>query len=532
MAILQQGVTKDARTWARRCIGQVRREGATTDAILKWLREEGVPDPEKALNEVIANPPAPMKHKDWARAGGRAALRTAVGLDPNGPPTHLGRMFNHDDFVAYLPEHTYICIPTGDDWKPESIKKHVAPPEDSAVEICDWLDVHRHVEQMSWLPGRDKFVRDVMIADGGLIDRHGVSIYNIYRPPLAYEGGDPLLAVLWVEHMHRLYGEYAEHIIRWCASRVQYPQVKINHGLVLGGNTRIGKDTLLIPVREAIGAWNMQEIGPTILMGRFNGYLKTVILRVSEGHDLGEINRYALYERTKTLLAAPPEIFRVDEKNLKEHPVPNIVGVIFTTNHKDGLYLPPDDARHYVAWSDQRQDDMRPFCEALYDFYEAGGLKHIVAYLRQPSLLKDFHAKRPPEKTPAWYDMVQSGKSSEESELHELLDLMGSPDVVTVPDLMARTLHKDISATLHEFGSWLADRRNQKAVPHKLGGCGYCIYRNPDDKHDGQWKIDGKRLTLYVKAELNRDQRAKAVYLKRSGPRDPGPSAAPEGIPF
>ena len=70
---------------------------------------------------------------------------------------------------------------------------------------------------------------------------------------------------------------------------------------------------MLHPAVQAVGAWNVDEVSPSQLMGTFNGYSRSVILRVSEAHDLGEIDRYALYERTKTLLAAPPEVLRVNK---------------------------------------------------------------------------------------------------------------------------------------------------------------------------------------------------------------------------
>jgi hypothetical protein len=48
----------------------------------------------------------------------------------------------------------------------------------------------------------------------------------------------------------------------------------------------------------------------------------------------------------------------VDEKNLREHSVFNVCGVIVTTNHKaDGIYLPADDRRHFVAWSPLVKED-------------------------------------------------------------------------------------------------------------------------------------------------------------------------------
>ena len=150
----------------------------------------------------------------------------------------------------------------------------------------------------------------------------------------------------------------AEHIIDWLAHRVQRPHEKINHALVLGGEQGIGKDTMLEPVKHAIGPWNFQEASPRQVLGRFNGFLKAVILRISEARDLGEFDRFKFYDHMKAYTAAPPDTLRVDEKHLREYAILNVCGVIITTNHKtDGIYLPADDRRHYVAWSDRTKDD-------------------------------------------------------------------------------------------------------------------------------------------------------------------------------
>src|SRR5262249_33918549 len=138
----------------------------------------------------------------------------------------------------------------------------------------------------------------------------------------------------------------------WFAHRVQRPGEKINHALVLGGEQGIGKDTILEPVTQAVGPWNFQDVNPRQVLGRFNAHLKAVILRVSEARDLGEIDRFAFYDHLKAIIAAPPDILRIDEKNIREYAIPNAVSVIVTTNYKEGgIYLPPDDRRHFVAWS-------------------------------------------------------------------------------------------------------------------------------------------------------------------------------------
>jgi len=100
---------------------------------------------------------------------------------------------------------------------------------------------------------------------------------------------------------------------------VQRPQEKINHALLLGGVPNIGKDTILEPVKHAIGPWNFQDVSPKQVLGRFNGFLKAVILRISEARDLGDFDRFQFYEHMKTYTAAPPDVLRIDEKNLREY---------------------------------------------------------------------------------------------------------------------------------------------------------------------------------------------------------------------
>ena len=138
-----------------------------------------------------------------------------------------------------------------------------------------------------------------------------------------------------------MFPEAEEHIKLWLAHRVQKPGEKINHALVFGGEQGIGKDTILEPVKQAVGPWNFSEVDPQQAMGRFNGYLKAVLLRISEARDLGEINRYAFYDHLKSIIAAPPDTLRIDEKNIREYAILNLVGVVITTNYKGGIYLPP-----------------------------------------------------------------------------------------------------------------------------------------------------------------------------------------------
>ena len=78
-------------------------------------------------------------------------------------------------------------------------------------------------------------------------------------------------------------------------------------------------------------------------------------------------------------------MLRVDEKHLREYYVFNVLGFLITTNHKtDGIYLPADDRRHYVAWSNFTKEDFKPeYWNGLWSWYHAGGFEHVAAYLTE-----------------------------------------------------------------------------------------------------------------------------------------------------
>ena len=134
--------------------------------------------------------------------------------------------------------------------------------------------------------------------------------------------------------MARLYPNEAErdHLIKWFAHRRQRAHEKINHAVVLGGDFGIGKDTIVAPVAQAVGSWNFQAIEPHNLFDNFNPWVRQVVLQISEARDMGDgggassISRYALFEKTKDLIAAPPDSLYCNEKNIRQYNIPNLVG--------------------------------------------------------------------------------------------------------------------------------------------------------------------------------------------------------------
>ena len=345
-------------------------------------------------------------------------------------------------------------------------------------------------------------IKDRVISDGGWIEHKGTNCFNLYRPPLI-QPGEAARAGPWLDHVRKVFGDDADHIVKWLPHPVQRPQEKINHALVLGGAQGIGKDTLLEPVKQAVGSWNFNEVSPQHMLGRFNGFLKSVILRINEARDLGDVDRFAFYDHMKAYTAAPPDVLRVDEKNLREYSILNCCGVIITTNHKsDGIYLPADDRRHFVAWSDlQKEDFPDNYWNTLWRWYAQGGGQHVTAFLAALDIAS-FDPKAPPPKTSAFWDIVDASRAPEDAELADVLDQLGNPDATTIAAIAAEATG--------EFLGWTVDRKNRRIIPHRLEKCGYVPVRN-DAATDGLWKIRGKRQAVYARNALSIRERISAA---------------------
>lgn len=408
----------------------------------------------------------------------------------------------HFEYYAYLPDHKYLHRPTRQFYPAASVDGHLAYKIDGKTRVTQWLDQHRAVHQATWHPSHPELLHDVVVAAGGIIPKAGARVFNKYLPPLLQpKAGD---VSPWIEHVRRIYPAEADHILAWCAHRVQHPGEKINHALVLGGAQGIGKDSILEPVRRGVGEWNWSDIDPKKLTGQFNPFVESVVLRINEARDLGEFDRFAFYDHSKTYIAAPPEILMCNNKHTKEYPVFNVMGVIITTNHKTaGIYLPRDDRRHFVAWSDATKENFtEDYWRDLWAWFNEGGDAAVLDYLRGFDL-GGFNPKAPPPKTEAFYAIVQANANPDDLTLAGVTTAEDGArlPVVTLDDLIRLTTmsQRNDLCELHEV---LTDRKNRRRIPHMMERAGYEALRNPDAK-DGLWKIDGKRQTIYADTALN-----------------------------
>jgi hypothetical protein len=213
---------------------------------------------------------------------------------------------------------------------------------------------------------------------------------------------------------------------------------------------------------------------------------------------------------------------------LPEQAVFNVTGVIITTNNKDGLYVPGDDRRYFVAWSPREKEDFPDgYWMTIHRWFEHGGNEIVAHYLASKDL-SGFDAKAPPPKTPAFWEIVDAGRAPEDAELADALDKLGQPKAVTLESVA--------TASDRAFAEWLRDRNNRRKIPHRFEACGYVPVRN-SEADDGLWSVvigkrlemDGKavdvkkRQAVYAKREMSLRDQIAAAELVAATPRAPPP---------
>jgi hypothetical protein len=85
------------------------------------------------------------------------------------------------------------------------------------------------------------------------------------------------------------------------------------------------------------------------------------------------------------------------------------------------------------------------------------------------------------------------------------------PDAITVEQVTAAAA-RDLDQ-YHELYEWLTDRKNRRSLASRFEKAGYSMTRNPDNEGDGQWRVAGKRQTVYTLRTLSGRDSFKAVTV-------------------
>ncbi len=451
---------------------------------------------------------------------------------------------NPDNLYWIMSENKFMYLPTRTLFERPAVQRQVGK------EMAHVIETKKVCSNLFWAPGMATYLENLAVVNGILSDFAGNSLLNTYKKPEFEFVGVPEGAGFWLDLGRYLFGDQLDHIIKVLAFKVQHPELKVNHALVIGSYDQgIGKDAFLMPVQTAVGAHNFGSVTAGLAVewtkkGFTAPILRNVITRISEVHDLA-VDRFKFYDMTKDWAASPPEYVMVADKNVKPHHITNAVLPIYSTNHKtDGMYWPAEDRRHYFAWSDRRYTDMQteewrsywdawgyadaiPRDESLKDEYfrgylhhmQQGAAYHVVAYLMQPELIAGFNPGARPPQTDAWRAVVSANRNIEDNQLLDVLDSMGKPasepwDDPERPEVVTISTIIEASPAGSQVYDFFNSPKNSRAWTHRIEMAGYETVDNPDAK-DGLWRVVGRRQMVYARRDLGDNKMAAVRFFVR-----------------
>jgi len=246
----------------------------------------------------------------------------------------------------------------------------------NAVEAIVTERAESVVDNFTWLPNNPNVVNDGQRR-----------LVNTYRPPDCLgKSGD---TEPWEELLYYLVPKDLDrqHLLNWMAFTAQKPEIKINHQIFFGGPMRIGKDSIFQPLIRAVGAHNVSQPSNDALHSQFTEFLYSKKLVIVQ--ECMNFERRDIENRLKPICASPPDELLIDLKGVRQFNVPNLVSLIFMSNHADGLHLSEGDGRYFCIWC-----DCKPLSEAFYknyyDWLHAGGIDAVVYFLKNRDI-SDFN---------------------------------------------------------------------------------------------------------------------------------------------
>lgn len=389
-------------------------------------------------------------------------------------------------------------------------RERLIPPSKDIMRI----ENDQTVEGSTWWPGQPKLIKDMFVDSNGFFPAKGRRIYNQYKAAPQHKDGNAANAVMWVDHVKKLWSNVREHeyFFDYCAHMLQRPEEKCNAAIVLSGTQGIGKDAALWPVKAAIGTWNAKGIDPDELFSPYKPWLQTLMLVVDEVRPTkDEFHASSMYNILKPMIVAPPDTLPLNDKYAKLRHIINVLRVFITTNDWMAMYIPPEDRRMFIMHSNLPQrwheSDGKPrYFVELFTWFADTGVQDVAAWLRARDL-SAFNPKAQVTRTAGWEAVAMSWGEPEDA-VTFALDRLGSPPIIFGQELVAVQFdgREDLGAML----------KSPRKIGHRMMRAGYVSVAPP--KGD-RWLFahEGAKMRtryVFVKAAQAEDREAAVAGIK------------------
>lgn len=403
-----------------------------SSTFLNWVAEQGGPKHEPGVrDELIANAMTAALEKLNPEAASEMFAQDPTAVLADIERKELGRL----EKAGWFERFAYIQ--TDDCYFDLQDRREIARSTFNALfRHIDCTSIHsaRKVEaSVAYDQNRQamgaKTLVGVTYAAGEdlVVARDGMPYGNRWRDARPEIPATTASAKPWLDHVERMIPTdfEREHFLNVLAFKIQNPDRKINHAVLIGGHPGSGKDTMLAPFFWAIGGnskTNCSLVRNEDLSSQWGYALECEVMEIAELRQSEAKDRRALENSLKPIIAAPPEYLTVHRKGMHPYSALNRVLVVAFTNERAAISIPSDDRRWFCLWSDAGRLPEAD-AQALWHWYRGNGnsgMAAVAAYLRQRDV-STFNPGATPPMTEAKAIMIDQGRSTAESYLVELI---------------------------------------------------------------------------------------------------------------
>lgn len=308
-------------------------------------------------------------------------------------------------YVYHQPSETWIRRDTGVMMQSKAFNRSVDglqmdPEGKGSLLALQTIVALPRVDRLTYHPGAPE-----------LFEHRGQRTFNMWRPGRAAPPADLGEPTPWLNHVAWLFPGETERgaFLDWAAATVQLVGTKIRFAPLIYGRQGIGKDTLIRPLLKYFGSDNVAEIGGEMLSMSTNTYLEkqfTVITEIKRG------NRIDVYEKFKPFISgSAADTLAINEKYQPLRYIPNLVNIVFFTNHEDAMTIDPDDRRILALSCEPTEPRHRDYYMSLYRWFDAGGVDAVVSFLMRRDL-SAFSPAAAPAHTAYRAELVELSRSA------------------------------------------------------------------------------------------------------------------------
>jgi hypothetical protein len=315
------------------------------------------------------------------------------GEEKKGPPSYVLRdAFTKDWYWAHEPG-VFIHRRMRRVLRKEDVFNVLVRPFSDVEDTARLM--HKRVDVVAagvcYRPGEDAFT----ITD----DQGGGLLINTWMPTtIQAKKGD---ATPWFGFVGHLFPDEEDRreALRYCATLVGRPDIRMLYGMLLVGDQRVGKGTWQRILLELVGRHNCSQPSESDLFDSpYNYFL--IRKRLVIIHEIYQGHSWRAYDKLKDRMTESP--FQAHEKFLAPYWIENWTNWVAASNDPLALRIPNDDRRWLIPQVTDKQKD-EAYWKTFHTWLDGDGLGIIhqwaIDHVKKPGVVIEHAAIAPKSKT-------------------------------------------------------------------------------------------------------------------------------------